>query len=82
MRSIWRAILDQIRWWRRVIPPLTELAAAGFTETPAPKMILIRAEQCAYQPVSLIEVGLVRVRYGMRSGGWAYDTVPMEAIVG
>jgi hypothetical protein len=55
---------------------------AGFTEEPPPTMILIRAERCRHQPENLAEIGLVRVRYAMRSGGWAYDTVPVEAVVG
>jgi len=55
---------------------------AGFTEEPPPDMILIRAERTKLQPASLSELGLVRVRYKMRSGGWAYDTVPIEAVVG
>lgn len=58
------------------------LAAAGFTEEPPPDMILLRAERCRHQPETFAELGLVRVRYRMESGGWSYDHVPLSAVVG
>lgn len=57
------------------------LEAAGFTEEPPPDMILVRAERVRHQPPGHADLGLVRVKYRMRWGGWSYDDVPESAIV-
>jgi hypothetical protein len=55
---------------------------AGFSEEPLPDTVLLRAERCRHQPESFASLGLVRVRFRMRSGAWRYETVPVDAVVG
>jgi hypothetical protein len=56
-------------------------ALAGFTEEPAPDMVLVRAER-RETPPALAALGLVRIRVRMRSGAWRYDAVPAGEVVG
>lgn len=58
-----------------------DLTAAGFTEEPLPDMILLRAERVRHQPEGHADLGLVRVKFRMRWGGWSYNDVPIAAIV-
>lgn len=57
-------------------------ACDGFSEEPPPDTVLLRAERCRYQPESFAPLGLVRVRFLLRSGAWRYEAVPVDAVVG
>lgn len=56
------------------------LAAAGFTEEPAPKRAKLEVEICEHQPTDLAERGYVRCRIRMDYGGWTYVSVPKAAL--
>jgi hypothetical protein len=55
--------------------------APALREEPAPNFILLRVERCSHQPDSYPALGLVRVRFLMRSGAWSYVAVPADAVV-
>lgn len=57
------------------------LEAAGFTEEPAPDLVLIRAERTPCQPEYVTELGMVRVKITYAHGGWTYQNVRPEDII-
>ena len=54
---------------------------AGLQPEPPPNLVLLSAERCGYQPDSYAALGLVRVRFRLRSGAWSYVAVPVDALV-